>query len=352
MTPSTKRFHRIQVAVMAWMALVFATVTGGHAQDMAQGTVDHIKVPGPALEGNLLGIDTTRDVFVYLPPGYKDNPDRRYPVVYYLHGYSPTAEEWVNTMGWPERPDRAMNADDARDMIIVVPDAYITFRGSMYSTSVATGDWETYIVRDLVDYIDSHYRTLADRESRGLSGHSMGGYGTIRLAMKHPDRFSSIYAMSSCCLAPTMEAPPPFTKAESFETIEAVQKADRLTRIVFATAAAWSPNPNNPPFYLDLPTQDGESRPDVLARWTANAPQAMLPQYLPALESLDAIAMDVGTEDGLMAENGKFSDMLSEFGISHSYETYEGDHYSHIPERVETEVLPFFSKHLKFETPE
>jgi len=349
MTISARQFHRILFGIMAWLVLALGAYTGAYAADMAHGTVDHIKVPGPALEGNLLGIETSRDVFVYLPPGYEDNPDRRYPVVYYLHGYSPTAAEWVKTMGWPERPDRAMNSDAARDMIIVVPDAYITFRGSMYSTSVATGDWETYVVRDLVDYIDSHYRTLAARESRGLSGHSMGGYGTIRLAMKHPDRFSSIYAMSSCCLAPTMQAAPFFADTEKYDTIEAVQKADRLTRIVYATAAAWSPNPNNPPFYLDLPTKDGEARTDVLARWTANAPQAMLPQYVPALESLNAIAMDVGTKDSLMAENGEFSEMLSEFDIPHSYETYEGDHYSHIPERVETQVLPFFSEHLRFE---
>lgn len=334
--------------VFALLLTMAFAVSGVYGPAMAQGTVDHIRVPGPSLEGNLLGVETTRDVFVYLPPDYEAKSDKRFPVVYYLHGYSPTAEEWVKTMGWPERPDRAMEGA-ARDMIVVVPDAYITFRGSMYSTSVATGDWESYIVNDLVDYIDSHYRTLARRESRGLAGHSMGGYGTIRLGMKYPDKFSSLYAMSSCCLAPTMEAAPFFAKAEQYDTIEAVQKADRGTRIVYATAAAWSPNPDNPPFYLDLPTKNGEARPEVLARWTANAPQAMLPQYVPALERMTAIAMDVGTQDGLMDSNTEFSEMLSHFGIAHSYETYEGDHYNRIPARVETEVLPFFSENLEFD---
>jgi enterochelin esterase-like enzyme len=127
---------------------------------------------------------------------------RRYPVIYDLHGYSLTAERWVGILKAREAIDRAIATGKAREMIVVFPDAMSLHNGSMYSSSVATGDWETFIARDLVSYIDSHYRTLAKRDSRGLSGHSMGGYGAFRIGMKRPDVFSVLYPMSSCCLSP------------------------------------------------------------------------------------------------------------------------------------------------------
>jgi len=85
-------------------------------------------------------------------------------------------------------------------MIIVMPNAYTALEGSFYGKSVTTGDWEDFVVSELVEYIDSHYRTIANRTSRGLAGHSMGGYGTVRLGMRRPDVFSSFYALSACCL--------------------------------------------------------------------------------------------------------------------------------------------------------
>ena len=95
----------------------------------------------------------------------------------------------------PAVADRAFAAG-VREMIIVMPNAYTRYQGSMYSSSLTTGDWENFIARELVAYIDSHYRTISNRMSRGLAGHSMGGYGTLRIGMKHPDVFSSIYALS------------------------------------------------------------------------------------------------------------------------------------------------------------
>ncbi len=96
-----------------------------------------------------------------------------------------------------------MARDDTKDVIVVMPDAHTRFQGSFYSSSPTTGDWESYVYEELVAYIDSHYRTIADVESRGLAGHSMGGYGTIRIGIKRPDVFSSIYALNPCCLSGT-----------------------------------------------------------------------------------------------------------------------------------------------------
>src|SRR5690606_28539889 len=165
----------------------FELIEGLAGQEAAagQGTLERITVHGRSLEGTLAGDDPNREVFVYLPPSYASQPERRYPVVYFLHGYSVGAEAYVNLLGLPEAMDEAI-ARGAREMIVVLPDANTRYNGSMYSSSPTNGDWEGFIAKDLVAYVDEHYRTIASPESRGLSGHSMGGYGTLRIAMKHP----------------------------------------------------------------------------------------------------------------------------------------------------------------------
>src|SRR5204862_2654948 len=132
-------------------------------------TIERIKVHGPSLEGNLEGEAVDRDVLVVLPPSYAKSPKRRYPVVYALHGYSIGAEQWIKEIHVPQTVEGAF-AKGAREMIIVLPDAKTVHNGSMYSSSVTTGDFETFVARDLVGYIDRRYRTIPDRKSRGLVG--------------------------------------------------------------------------------------------------------------------------------------------------------------------------------------
>src|ERR1051325_6765075 len=163
--------------------------------------VEHIKIHGTALEGNLEGDAVDRDVLVFLPPSYAKEKSRRYPVVYALHGYSIGAEQWSHEIHVPQTIEGAF-AQGAKEMIIVLPDSKTIHNGSMYSSSVTTGDFEQFISRDVVAYIDSHYRTIPNRLGRGLVGHSMGGYGAIRIGMKHSDVFGSLYIMSPCCLSP------------------------------------------------------------------------------------------------------------------------------------------------------
>src|SRR5579883_3261666 len=168
-------------------------------------TAEHIKIHGAALEGNLERDAVDRDVIVFLPPSYNKDKHRRYPVVYALHGYSIGAEQWTHEIHVPQTIEGAF-ALGAKEMIVVLPDSKTAYGGSMYSSSVTTGDFERFIAHDLVGYIDAHYRTIPNRESRGLAGHSMGGYGTIRIGMKHADVFGSLYIMSPCCLSPRMAA--------------------------------------------------------------------------------------------------------------------------------------------------
>src|SRR3989440_9499555 len=134
-------------------------------------TVEHIKVHGTALEKNLEGDAVERDVLVFLPPSYASENSRRYPVVYALHGYSIGAEQWSHEIHVPQTIEGAF-AQDAKEMILVLPDSKTIHNGSMYSSSVTTGDFEQFVARDLVAYVDAHYRTITNRLGRGLAGHS------------------------------------------------------------------------------------------------------------------------------------------------------------------------------------
>ncbi len=198
----------ILVMVIGSAGLLFPQLGGPLAAQ--KGRFERVKVHGKFLEGNLEGDPPDRDVSIYLPPGYDAHRDQRYPVVYLLHGYGNSDEGWYGPgtkSGFqsagttlPAVADKVISGGGAREMILVMPNAFTLFQGSMYSNSVTTGNWEAFITQDLVAYVDRHYRTLRQRASRGLAGQSMGGYGTLRIAMKYPDVFSTIYMISACCL--------------------------------------------------------------------------------------------------------------------------------------------------------
>jgi enterochelin esterase-like enzyme len=222
----------------------------------------------------------------------------------------------------------------------------------MYSSSVTTGDFERFVARDVVSYTDAHYRTIPERASRGLVGHSMGGYGATRIGMKHADVFGSLYIMSPCCLSPRQAGPPGSEVEKSLEAVKTPADSASLpflARAQLASAAAWSPDPKNPPLYLALPTNGGEARPDVLAKWAANAPLAFLDQYVADLRRYRAVAIDVGDQDRLKSDAGKLHDALDRYGIGHSFEVYPGTHTSKVADRFQNHVMKFFSESLCFE---
>jgi enterochelin esterase-like enzyme len=311
-------------------------------------TVERIKIHGAALDNNLEGDAVDRDVIVFLPPSYATQKNRRYPVVYALHGYSIGAQQWSGEIHVPQTIEGAF-AQGAQEMIVVLPDSKTLHNGSMYSSSVTTGDFEQFIARDVVGYIDAHYRTIPKRTSRGLVGHSMGGYGASRIGMKHADVFGSLYIMSPCCLESMANRP---VKPEDQKALEAVKTPEDSAnlpwglRAQLATAAAWSPNPKNPPLYLDLPVKDGAPQQDVLAKWTANSPLVFIDQYVGGLRQYRGIAIDVGDQDGLKAGAGKLHEILDNYGIAHTFEVYPGTHTSAVADRFQNHVMPFFSKNL------
>jgi S-formylglutathione hydrolase len=317
-----------------------------------KGKLERVKVHGKALEGNLLGESASPEVSIYLPPSYATDRNRRYPVVYLLHGYTGTDLGYFGPTGRQLHviAERVFASGAAREMILVMPNCMNAYGGCMYSNSVTAGDWEGYVAEDLVAYMDKNYRTIASRDARGLGGHSMGGYGALRIAMKRPDVFSAIYALSSCCLNEGNVRPGRGGQPSAAETIKSVEEArgNRGAQGTLARAAAWAPNPANPPLYLDLPTKNGEVVPAVAVKWASNSPVAMLDQYVPNLKKYKAIALDVGLQDNLITSNQVLVDGLKRYGITHTFETYEGDHNNRIPQRLEEKVLPFFSQHLAF----
>jgi len=310
--------------------------------------VESIKIHATAIEGNLEGNAVEREVLVFLPPSYKKEDRRRYPVVYALHGYSIGAAQWSREIHAPQTIEGAF-ANGAKEMIVVLPDSKTLHNGSMYSGSATTGDFESFVARDVVSYIDAHYRTIPERRSRGLAGHSMGGYGATRIGMKHADVFGSLYIMSPCCLSPRALGPanPEMSKLlEEVKTPADSAKLPFFARAQLAAAAAWSPNPKNPPLFLDLPTQSGEVQADVLARWAANAPLTFIHQYIGNIRRYDAIAIDVGDQDGLRTDTAKLRDVLDAYGIKNAFEVYAGDHTNRLGDRFQNHVLPFFGAHL------
>jgi len=346
--------------VIGGMTLVDAQGRGGRAGGPpgapsgppAKGTVEQIVVHGASLEGNLEGDAPDRDATVYLPPSYATSPMRRYPVLYLLHGYGGKQDTFTTRLATlAESQDRLAAQQGFSEFIVVTPSAYTLHKGSMYSASPTIGDWEKFIAEDLVAYMDSHYRTLATRMSRGLAGHSMGGYGALRIGMKRPDVFLSLYLMSSCCLnANRNPNPQGMAASEAIKTreqaVEAAAAPGFGPSTSLASAAAWSANPNNPPLFLDLPVKDGKVRPDIVAKWVANAPLEMIDANVAALNRYYAVAVEVGLQDPLLASNQQLHEALTRNHVPHYYEEYEGDHTNKVRERIERYVLPFFSKNL------
>jgi len=327
--------------------LIFAIAFAGTptvAQDRAR--MEWRTFHSPALEGNLEGNPATRGAYVVTPPGYDEFRKRRYPVIYFLHGYFGSPQIYDKFIDFKEAVNAAGNAGNG--VILVVPDGGSVHKGGFYSRGPTVGDYEDMVVTDLVNWVDSEYRTIAESQSRGLVGHSMGGYGTIRIAMKHPGIFSSIYMMSACCLDPM---PIDVETARRIEAMSAeeVASADFFSLGPVSSLVAWSPDPRDEGF-LQVDTglrEDGTLDPLVNYRIAANSPTVLLPQYLSALASLAAFAIDIGDEDFLLEPNIRFREELDRYGVEYTFELYKGDHINRLGDRLRDNVLPFFGEYLE-----
>jgi enterochelin esterase-like enzyme len=304
---------------------------------------------------NAGGEDPNRKVSVYLPPNY-DATSQHYPVIYYLHGFMGKDNIFPQMQAIL---DAGISKQKIRPFIFVQADQYTLFEGSFYSNSSLTGNWDEFESKELVEYIDKNYRTIANRESRGIAGHSMGGYGAFKIGMLHPEVFSSIYALSPGLVAFVKEFGP---NSKSFYDVQQVKTVEELKKtyypkVLVAVARAWSPNPNKPPFFCDFPfTYEGDKmivNQAVLDKWEANMPLYMVDKYAENLRKMTAIKLDWGRNDSprFPVQIGMLSQRLENLGINHFAEEYIGDHGNKIwtnDGRVLNDLLPFFNDYLKF----
>jgi S-formylglutathione hydrolase len=362
------RFIFTLVCAISFAAAGFAQEATSRA---SAGRLVEVKVSAPALKGNLLGDPSEQSVAIYLPPSYDTSPAKRFPTLYLLHGFLGNNKAWTTGgyQGMSLRPlmDEMIKGGKIREMIVVVPNGWNTYKGAFYTNSTVTGNWEDYIYRDLVQNVDANYRTIARPESRGIAGHSMGGYGAVVLAMKHPDVFSAVYALSPCCLG--MEGDLTSENPAWLKTIRLTSKdqlkakpetPDEFYPIVFvAISAAFSPNPARGPFYVDFPYEERDGRLEknesAFARWRAKMPLYMVDENKENLLKLRGIFLDYGQKEefpAIRTTSQQFSKALAERNVPHMFEVYEGGtHSGKIRERVETRVLQFFSEKLDFGTP-
>jgi len=309
------------------------------AIDNVQSKVITDTMVSKSLEGNLLDDSATRTMNIYLPPGY-DEGETRYPVVYYLHGYTANHTMWINFFGLHNAMDNLIKQGKVQDMIIVMPNAFNRYGGSFYTNSSVAGNYDDYITKDLVEFIDGEYRTLPQRESRAIGGGSMGGYGGMKLAMKHPDVYSVVASHSG------------LLSVNRWKDVVRLNPNATLAGYPLhqAFAIAWSPNPENQSL-SDYPADNkGNLRDDVWQRWLEQDPVTLVKTHKQNLRRLAGIYFDHGTSDAIVnvGEARDFDKALTEAGIPHVYEEYVGGHTDQWTSCLYI-ALPFLSNLLSSE---
>ena len=358
---------RAPLTRLARVLLGFILFTAGSAllTTGQEGRLVREKVHGVSLEKTVTGESADRSVSVYLPPSYDQSPTRRYPVVYLLHGITDTDATWVAP--WTKSGDPwqtvpgVMNRGIAEkrfgEMIVVMPDEKTKWGGSFYTNSSVTGNWEDFTVKDLVSYIEGKYRTLARSSSRGIAGHSMGGYGAIKLGMKHPDVYSVVYGINPAVLGwsrdLSIENPAfSFLLTNPVNGPEEVMKGGFYALGIVVLGQAFSPNPSRGSLFIDLPFAmvDGKPQPaePAFSKWTDNMPVHMVDKYAANLRKLRGLRFDSGYEDEfthIPPTARALSAKLTAHGIDHVFEEYNGDHRNRMwgrTGRMATEILPYF----------
>jgi S-formylglutathione hydrolase FrmB len=329
-----------------------------------------------SLFGNFIGNSHTRKLQIYTPPGYKKNGSHQYPVAYLLHGF-PFSEktfidrdvwdEWITpylfTQEYPDFPeegfrlwvDNLITEGIIEPMIIVMPNAGTEPYGfSFYTNSILNGNFEDFIVNDLVNYMDNNYNTMANASGRAVIGHSQGGYAAFKYGMLHPDVFGTVASHSGLLLVDALFDPTfiYLLEQENQGGFTGPDPTKFLTSAMYAMSAAWSPNLNNPPFYVDLPLEfhaDGHLYPvpEVADLWHLNDVFNLLDSNHDAFNTLNGIYLDVGIADelGTQLAHGPVISKLDFFNIDYTFETYDGGHHSNLFERLAV-ALEFYSNNM------
>lgn len=368
-----KNNHQIRSLFILLLLLLLSSSIIAQNQKRSYSLID---IPAPSLKNNLIGTKDVQKIGVFLPPSYSKS-DQLFPVVYFLNGYTVEAGEYPKT----EAFDRYMKNNENQEFILIELNGYNLFEGSMYANSPVSGNWEDFIVKDVVTYVDNHYRTLAKRESRGITGHSMGGGGTINISLKYPEVFSVAYAMSPAVLANEKLLNSAFEKdsilmqqVQSLSTKMAKVSDEHFAETlqqelktyggngdakslfgVLAMGSAFSPDLLQPlkiafPFRMNA---DGTLTKveEIYKRWIAGFGnlEDKVKNYKNNLTQYTKFALSCGYQDempGLFEGSVYFSSLLKEEKIPHSTCWYTGNHSDKVTEQLINEVFPTMSAYL------
>jgi S-formylglutathione hydrolase FrmB len=333
-----------------WAAPALSATSGGQVvlRELRSESVAHSKV----------GTNPLRRLAVYLPPGY-DLGTRRYPVIYFLSSPFGGYSDCFDKAGGGALFDAAITQGRIGGFILVSADMNTPLGCSWYVNSAATGNWDDLMVKELVPYIDASFRTLAGRDSRGITGEFMGGYGAIRYGMAHPDVFGSVYAMHPVGTGSgvqIMESRPNWDILGSATSQDDARK-DGFTQIFTAIFQAHLPNPDKPPLYVDLPAHRDGGKLVIDTKQTERLRnnffiESLVPKYAENLKSLRGFKFDwprSDTNEDHIYSNQALTHKLNEFGIPHEAEEYNGTWTSETwgdDGRFNNDVIPFFHQHL------
>jgi S-formylglutathione hydrolase FrmB len=313
------------------------------------GRLDRLEIDSRALRDNALGDPSVRPIWVYTPPGYDAEADRRYPTVYVIQGLTGQLDMWGNRepfrRTFPEAVDELFADGEAPPTIVAFVDCWTSVGGSQFLNSPGTGRYQDFLCDDAVAFVDERYRTIADREHRAIQGKSSGGYGALVVPMMRPDVFSALAshagdALFEACYLPEF---PKSVRAlrmryagsferfwEDFRSRPAFTKPDDDVLLNdWCMAACYSADEDGT-VRLPYDPSTGILIDEIWRRWLEVDPVRMIPSHANAMRSMRAIWIDAGTKDEWFLDNGAVavSKQLEAIGVEHTLELFDAGHMS------------------------
>jgi enterochelin esterase-like enzyme len=316
----------------------------------AQSKLVTDSVSSPGLVSNRVGDSSVRRTLVYLPPSYDRDATRRYPVLFLLHGATSVPEEWIDGsyQGMDIRValDSLIAARAIPELIVIMPNADNTFGAGFYLNSPATGNWEDFVVRDLVAHVDRTYRTVTSSSKRALVGHSMGGFGVLAIAFKHPAVFGFVYAVSPCCLGFVGRLAPSGPGWKVLARATRWQDVPDASHLLLGMAAAIDGSRTDPRLFSELPFTVGRGdavapNPAAQARWLARMPPALASAMVRRGDRQPVIVMESGSEEKELLQGvAILRARLDSLGVRYADTTFTGGHIDRVRERFTRHMLP------------
>ncbi len=312
------------------------------ASDPLGRHLELFKFESRALKGNLIGDPHVRELAVLLPPSYFRAPKRTFPAVYVLHALGKRRNGHLESIPMFRDAFARMKQGKLAECLRVAVDGTTSFGGSYYANSPTIGNFSDYVVREVVAQTEARHRTRPDRRWRAIAGFSMGGHGAIKLAMQYDGVFSRVGSLSGSPMSIRYRkhiyksALQGHRKPKTLEELvsEITYEKNWSLAAAYAKAAAFSPNPKKPPFFLDLPFESSgaDEEDPVWQLWWDDDPLSMVARHKKSLRGLDLIYFDHGDNETALGTED-FDRELVRYGVSHIHHLFRGDHSDRLPER-------------------